>query len=272
MTEFPRAYQKLKLSSHRSAGTVSSQFHIRGASSSTSLPIISSTLFQSHFHISFVILVCYLCLSPIISMDGIYRSIGLHSQATRHFNSASWCDRVLTRWVFYSLRRPFPGKLSLVHRWGRLQDLNSRTLTSTFFDWLITVPHLTKAHRQPPSTSLLIISNTLWLSFKFLFIFSSRYFFAISVSHLYLALYGIYRLLGAAFSSNLTRQQLLVVHQGPDTMSLSFYTTPLSREVVSGPSLKTSSKFELAHSNINIFRLSRLSQLCHYFFTHLFFF
>ncbi|KAK8478373.1 hypothetical protein V6N13_097435 [Hibiscus sabdariffa] len=56
--------------------------------------------------------------------------------------------------------------------------------------------------------------------FKVLFIFPSRYLFAI-VSRPYLALDGIYRPIRAAFPNNPTRRQRLVVRQGPGTTGLS---------------------------------------------------
>jgi hypothetical protein len=61
----------------------------------------------------------------------------------------------------------------------------------------------------------------------------------LSVSRPYLALDGIYRPIGAAFSNNPTRRQRLVVRQGPDTTGLSPSTAPLSRGLESGPPLRT---------------------------------
>ncbi|KAF3438217.1 hypothetical protein FNV43_RR20978 [Rhamnella rubrinervis] len=53
----------------------------------------SLTLFSKSFSSFLAVLVCYR-LSPVFSLDGIYRPIGLHSQTTRLADSASWCDRV----------------------------------------------------------------------------------------------------------------------------------------------------------------------------------
>ncbi|CAF2086578.1 unnamed protein product, partial [Brassica napus] len=61
---------------------------------------------------------------------------------------------------------------------------------------------------------------------------------SLSVSRPYLALDGIYRLIGAAFPNNLTRRQHLVVRQGPGTTRLSPSLVPLSRELGPGPSLR----------------------------------
>ncbi|CAN6973652.1 unnamed protein product, partial [Brassica rapa subsp. trilocularis] len=62
---------------------------------------------------------------------------------------------------------------------------------------------------------------------------------SLSVSRPYLALDGIYRLIGAAFPNNPTRRQRLVVRQGPGTTGLSPSLAPLSRELGPGPSLRT---------------------------------
>ena len=61
----------------------------------------------------------------------------------------------------------------------------------------------------------------------------------LSVSRQYLALDGIYRPIGAAFSNNPTRRQRLVVRQGPGTTGLSPSLAPLSRRLGPGPSLRT---------------------------------
>ncbi|KAK7326086.1 hypothetical protein VNO80_33425 [Phaseolus coccineus] len=74
--------------------------------------------------------------------------------------------------------------------------------------------------------------------FKVLFIFPSRYLFAIGLS-LYLALDGIYRPIGAAFPNNPTRRQRLVVRQGPGTTGLSPSLAPPSRGLGPGPPLRT---------------------------------
>ncbi|CAN7058340.1 unnamed protein product, partial [Brassica rapa subsp. trilocularis] len=62
---------------------------------------------------------------------------------------------------------------------------------------------------------------------------------SLSVSRPYLALDGIYRPIGAAFSNNPTRRQRLVVLQGPGTTGLSPSLVPLSMELGPGPSLRT---------------------------------
>ncbi|KAM7464811.1 hypothetical protein LguiB_012373 [Lonicera macranthoides] len=61
----------------------------------------------------------------------------------------------------------------------------------------------------------------------------------LSVSRPYLALDGIYRLIGAAFPSNPTRRQRLVVRQGPGTTGLSPSPVPPSRGLGPGPPLRT---------------------------------
>ncbi|KAI3486549.1 hypothetical protein L1887_49873 [Cichorium endivia] len=77
--------------------------------------------------------------------------------------------------------------------------------------------------------------------FKVLFIFPSRYLFAIGLSRRYLALDGIYRPIGAAFPNNPTRRQRLVVRQGPGTTGLSPSLAPPSRGLGPGPPLRTPS-------------------------------
>ncbi|KAK7317969.1 hypothetical protein RJT34_02640 [Clitoria ternatea] len=62
---------------------------------------------------------------------------------------------------------------------------------------------------------------------------------SLSVSHPYLALDGIYHPIRAAFPNNPTRQQRLVVRQGPGTMGLSPSLAPPSRGVGPGPPLRT---------------------------------
>ncbi|KAL9414325.1 hypothetical protein AB3S75_042740 [Citrus x aurantiifolia] len=61
----------------------------------------------------------------------------------------------------------------------------------------------------------------------------------LSVSRPYLALDGIYRPIWAAFPTNLTRRQRLVVQQGPSTTGLSPSPAPLSRGLGPGPPLRT---------------------------------
>ncbi|PHT26096.1 Protein TAR1 [Capsicum baccatum] len=74
--------------------------------------------------------------------------------------------------------------------------------------------------------------------FKVLFIFPSRYLFAI-VSRPYLALDGIHRPIWAAFPNNPTHRQRLVVRQGPGTTGLSPSPAPPSRGLGPGPPLRT---------------------------------
>ncbi|CAN6892240.1 unnamed protein product, partial [Brassica oleracea] len=62
---------------------------------------------------------------------------------------------------------------------------------------------------------------------------------SLSVSHPYLALDGIYRPIGAAFSNNPTRRQRLVVRQGLGMTGLSPSLAPLSKELGPGPLLRT---------------------------------
>ncbi|KAI5411473.1 hypothetical protein KIW84_056521, partial [Lathyrus oleraceus] len=62
---------------------------------------------------------------------------------------------------------------------------------------------------------------------------------SLSVSRQYLALDGIYRLIGAAFPNNPTRRQRLVVQQGPSTTGLSPSPAPPSRGLWPGPPLRT---------------------------------
>ena len=61
---------------------------------------------------------------------------------------------------------------------------------------------------------------------------------SLSVSRPYLALDGIYRPIGAAFSNNPTRRQHLVVRQVPGTTGLSPSQAPPSRGLAPGPSLR----------------------------------
>ncbi|KAK2633292.1 hypothetical protein Ddye_032438 [Dipteronia dyeriana] len=106
-------------------------------------------------------------------------------------------------------------------------------------DRLVTVPHPTEAHRQPPSRfppdnfkhSLTLFSKS----------FSSfpRGTCLLSVSRPYLALDGIYRPIWAAFPNNPTRRQRLVMRQGPGATGLSPSPAPLSRGLGPGPSLRT---------------------------------
>ncbi|KAL2248253.1 UNVERIFIED_CONTAM: Protein TAR1, partial [Sesamum indicum] len=62
---------------------------------------------------------------------------------------------------------------------------------------------------------------------------------SLSVSRPYLALDGIYRLIGAAFPNKPTRRQRLVVWQRPGTTGLSPSPGPLSRGLGSDPLLRT---------------------------------
>ncbi|CAA0827963.1 Unknown protein [Striga hermonthica] len=62
---------------------------------------------------------------------------------------------------------------------------------------------------------------------------------SLSVSRPYLALDGIYRPIGAAFPNNPTRQQRLVVRQGPGTTGLSLSMAPPSSGPAPGPPLRT---------------------------------
>ncbi|KAF8045532.1 hypothetical protein N665_4747s0001 [Sinapis alba] len=99
------------------------------------------------------------------------------------------------------------------------------------------VPHPTGTHRYPLSASLpTILKHSLTLFSKS---FSSlpRGTCSLSVSRPYLALDGIYRLIGAAFQNKPTRRQHLVVGHGPGTTVLSPSLTPLSWEFGPGPSL-----------------------------------
>ncbi|KAK7375557.1 hypothetical protein VNO78_35582 [Psophocarpus tetragonolobus] len=73
--------------------------------------------------------------------------------------------------------------------------------------------------------------------FKVLFIFPSRYLFAIGLSPVFLD--EIYRPIGAAFPNNPTRRQRLVVRQGPGTTGLSPSLAPPSRGLGPGPPLRT---------------------------------
>ncbi|KAI9070837.1 hypothetical protein K1719_047182 [Acacia pycnantha] len=102
----------------------------------------------------------------------------------------------------------------------------------------LTVPHPTGAHRQPhplPSRQFQALFDSL---FKVLFIFPSRYLFAIGLSP-HLALDGIYRPIGAAFPNNPTRRQRLVVRQGSGTTGLSPSPAPLSGGLGPGPPPRT---------------------------------
>ncbi|KAK7286170.1 hypothetical protein RJT34_21028 [Clitoria ternatea] len=62
---------------------------------------------------------------------------------------------------------------------------------------------------------------------------------SLSVSRPYLALDGIYHPIRAAFPNNPTRQQRLVVRQGPGTTGLSPSLAPPSRGLGPGPPLRT---------------------------------
>ncbi|KAI3492085.1 hypothetical protein L1887_43518 [Cichorium endivia] len=81
--------------------------------------------------------------------------------------------------------------------------------------------------------------------FKVLFIFPSRYLFAIGLTPVFSLgrnlppYYGIYRPIGAAFPNNPTRRQRLVVRQGPGTTGLSPSLAPPSRGLGPGPPLRT---------------------------------
>ncbi|CAF2377959.1 unnamed protein product [Brassica napus] len=75
-------------------------------------------LFDSLFKVLFIFTSRYLFaigLSPIFSLDGIYRPIGaaFPNYPTRRF--ASWCDRVRARRGSHPLA-PFPGNLGQVRR------------------------------------------------------------------------------------------------------------------------------------------------------------
>ena len=81
------------------------------------------------------------------------------------------------------------------------------------------------SHRSP-SWSLSIdfppknLKHTLTLFSKSISSFP-RGTFSLSVSHLYLALDGIYHSIKATFQNRSTRQQCLVIQEGPDLMGLS---------------------------------------------------
>uniref|UniRef100_A0A6N2N888 Senescence-associated protein n=1 Tax=Salix viminalis TaxID=40686 RepID=A0A6N2N888_SALVM len=74
--------------------------------------------------------------------------------------------------------------------------------------------------------------------FKVLFIFPSRYLFAIGLSPIF-SLGRNLRPIGAAFPNNPTRRQRLVVRQGPVTTGLSPSPAPPSRGLGPGPPLRT---------------------------------
>ncbi|KAI7979868.1 Protein TAR1 [Camellia lanceoleosa] len=61
----------------------------------------------------------------------------------------------------------------------------------------------------------------------------------LSVSHLYLALDGIYCPIRATFPNNPTHRQRLLLQQGPGMMGLSPSPAPLSVGLGPGPSLRT---------------------------------
>ncbi|WZY72162.1 hypothetical protein YC2023_004402 [Brassica napus] len=74
--------------------------------------------------------------------------------------------------------------------------------------------------------------------FKVLFIFTSRYLFAIGLSPIF-SLGRNLRPIGAAFPNNLTRRQRLLVRKGLGMTRLSPSLAPLFRELGPGPSLRT---------------------------------
>uniref|UniRef100_A0A6N2KFT6 Senescence-associated protein n=1 Tax=Salix viminalis TaxID=40686 RepID=A0A6N2KFT6_SALVM len=102
----------------------------------------------------------------------------------------------------------------------------------------VAVPHPTGAHRRPhplPSRQFQALFDSL---FKVLFIFPSRYLFAIGLS----PIFSLGRNLPpdwAAFPNNPTRRQRLVVRQGPVTTGLSPSPAPPSRGLGPGPPLRT---------------------------------
>ncbi|KAI3482360.1 hypothetical protein L1887_55000 [Cichorium endivia] len=75
--------------------------------------------------------------------------------------------------------------------------------------------------------------------FKVLFIFPSRYLFAIGLTPVFSLGRNLPRPIGAAFPNNPTRRQRLVVRQGPGTTGLSPSLAPPSRGLGPGPPLRT---------------------------------
>ncbi|KAG7528190.1 GAG-pre-integrase domain, partial [Arabidopsis suecica] len=100
------------------------------------------------------------------------------------------------------------------------------------------VPHPTGTHRRPPSVPSRQFQALFDSLFKVLFIFTSRYLFAIGLSHVF----SLGRNLPpdwGCIPKHPTRRQRLVVRQGPGTTGLSPSLAPLSRELRPGPSLRT---------------------------------
>ncbi|KAF8045776.1 LOW QUALITY PROTEIN: hypothetical protein N665_4441s0002 [Sinapis alba] len=85
-----------------------------------------------------------------------------------------------------------------------------------------------------PSRQFQALFDSLFKSFSYL----PRGTCLLSGSRPYLALDGIYRLIGTAFQNNPTRRQHLLVGHGPGTTGLSPSLAPLSWEFGPGPSLR----------------------------------
>ncbi|CAL0335540.1 unnamed protein product [Lupinus luteus] len=119
-----------------------------------------------------------------------------------------------------------PSQFASVHAPSRLADRLS--------PFHIRPRHIAGPHPLP-SRQFQALFDSL---FKVLFIFPSRYLFAIGLSPVF-SLDGIYRPIGAAFPNNPTRRQRLVVRQGPGTTGLSPSPAPPSRGLGPGPPLRT---------------------------------
>ncbi|KAK7288764.1 hypothetical protein RIF29_02247 [Crotalaria pallida] len=119
-----------------------------------------------------------------------------------------------------------PSQFASVHAPSRLADRLS--------PFHIRPRHIAGPHPLP-SRQFQALFDSL---FKVLFIFPSRYLFAIGLSPVF-SLGRNYCPIGAAFPNNPTRRQRLVVRQGPGTTGLSPSPAPPSRGLGPGPPLRT---------------------------------
>ncbi|KAL2453914.1 Uncharacterized protein Adt_48583 [Abeliophyllum distichum] len=122
-------------------------------------------------------------------------------------------------------------------------------------DRLIAVPHPTGTHRRPPFRFPPDnFKHSLTLFFKVLFIFPSRYLFAIGLS----PVFSLGRNLPpdwGCIPKQPTRRQRLVVRQGPSTTGLSPSLAPLSRGLGLGPPLRTLLQTTIRTRSRTIFKL-----------------
>ncbi|KAK8526771.1 hypothetical protein V6N13_067943 [Hibiscus sabdariffa] len=177
--------------------------------------------------------------------------------ARRPTPGARWCEarRDGACWVPRSRRRRLHGRIKGPRAWaattirvGPRPEADRRYRLSPFH---IRPGRIAGPHRFPPGQFQALFDSL----FKVLFIFPSRYLFAIGLSPVF-SLDGIYRPIRAAFPNNPTRRQRLVVRQGPGTTGLSPSPAPLSRGLGPGPSLRDASPDYIRTPRATILKLA----------------